>query len=62
MGFNCQSLLKCTYGAEGMAELQIEGIDWHLITNRKHSHSGEITSWVSDIRTRRHAWQTQSGA
>lgn len=48
-----------TDGTEGMAELQVERVDWHLITYRQDSHSGEVAGGVGDISTGCHGGQTQ---
>lgn len=45
-----------------MTELQVKGINWHFITDRKYSHGGEVARWVGDIRAGCHAGQTQSWA
>lgn len=45
----------CTYGAEGMAELQVEGVDWHLVTDGQYGHSGQVTGRVGDVRAGRYA-------
>lgn len=48
-----------TNGIESMAKLQIKGVDWHFITHRQHSHSGEVASRISDISTCCHTGQTK---
>lgn len=40
-----------TNGTEGMTQLQVECINWHLITHRQDSHSGEVAGGVGDIGT-----------
>lgn len=45
-----------------MTELQVERIDWHLVTNRQHSHGGEVAGRVSYICTSCHTGQTEGGA
>lgn len=47
-----------TDGTEGMAELQVERIDRHIITYRQDSHSGEVAGRVGDISTGCHTGQT----
>lgn len=49
-----------TDGTEGMAELQVECVDRHLITYRQDCHSGEVAGGVGDISTCCHTGQTQS--
>ena len=49
-----------TNGTEGMAELQVKSIDGHLITDRQHSHGGEVAGGVGDISTGCHTGQTQA--
>lgn len=61
--FFCTELKICglTNGTEGMAELQVERIDRHLVTNRQHSHGGEVAGRVSYICTSCHTGQTEGG-
>lgn len=42
-----------------MAELQVEGVDWHLVAHRQHSHGGEVAGRVGDICVGRHARQIE---
>lgn len=48
-----------THGAEGMAELQVERINRHLVTHRQDSHSGEVAGRVGDISSSCHSGQAQ---
>lgn len=50
-----------TDGTEGVAELQVERVDRHLVAHRQDSHSGEVAGGVGDIGARRHTGQTQAG-
>lgn len=45
-----------------MAELQVESIDWHLVTHGQNSHGGEVAGRVDDIGIGRHARQTEGGS
>lgn len=51
-----------TDGTEGMAELQVECINGHIITHRQDSHRGEVAGRVGDISTGCHRGQTQGWA
>lgn len=51
--------LNATYRTEGMAELQVESIDWHLVAHRQDSHGGEVAGRVGDIGVSRHAGQAE---
>lgn len=48
-----------TNGTEGMAELQVESVDRHLVTYGQDSHSGEVAGGVGDISAGCHTGQTQ---
>lgn len=54
-----ENIFGPTNGTEGMAELQVESVDRHLITYRQDSHSGEVAGGVGDISTGCHTGQTQ---
>lgn len=45
-----------------MAELQVESIDWHLVTHGQNSHGGEVAGRVDDIGIGGHARQTEGGS
>lgn len=51
---------EVTYSTEGMAELQVKGIDGNVVTHGQHSHSGQVACRVGDICTWRHAGHAKS--
>lgn len=42
-----------------MAELQVESIDWHLVTHGQDGHGGEVAGRVDDIGIGCHARQAE---
>lgn len=52
----------CTDGIEGVAQLQIESIDRHVIADRQHRYSGQVAGWVGHVVARGHRIESDAGA
>lgn len=50
-----------TYCAEGVAELQVESVDGHLVAHGQDGHGGEVAGGVGDVGVGGHAGQAEGG-